>query len=47
MVWHFGLEVFDAVVLLFAFELVAPRMITDDGEYSILLRFVDEIGEIV
>lgn len=44
VVVYFGLEILDAVVLVFPVQLAGPRIGMDDGEYSCLLLWSDEIG---
>lgn len=45
-VFDFGLEVFDAVVLLWPFQVAAPLMRIDDGQDLLLLLRCDKIVNI-
>lgn len=47
MIGQFGLEVFDAVVLLLPLELVAPGMSSDNCLYARLFKGSDEVREVV
>lgn len=46
MVWHFGLEVLDAVVLLFPPEVFAPGVRVDGLQHLLFLLEGDEVPEV-